>query len=134
VPRPVLLVVCALAVVGGACGGGGSTHAEATTTTRPATTTTLAKGHWGSPQEAANNLMLAWKNSDGEAAAKSAKQDAVLFLFAKTYVQYQQRGCDAPSQLGSDCNYRLAAAGGLRLHVVADPVAGYLVESVTPID
>jgi hypothetical protein len=119
---------------GGACGGGGSKHATATTSTLPATTTTITKGHWGSPQEAANNLMLAWKNSDGDAAARSAKQDAILFLFGKTYAQYQQRGCDAPGQLGSDCNYRLAGAGGLRLHVVADPVAGFLVESVTAIN
>jgi hypothetical protein len=55
-------------------------------------------------------------------------------MFARTYVQYQSRGCDAPSQLGSDCNYRLAGAGGVRLHLVADPVAGFLVDKVTFID
>jgi len=133
VTRPVVFVVCVLTLVVGACGGG-EEKAAPTTTTGPTTTATPARGHWGSPQEAANNLMLAWKNSDGEAARRSAKEDAVLFLFGKTYAQYQQRGCDAPSQLGSDCNYRLAADGGLRLHVVADPAAGYLVESITPID
>ena len=132
--RLAVLVVCLLAVLGGACGGG-SEKAASTTTTAPTTTAAPARGHWGTPQEAANNLMLAWKNSDGEAARRSAKEDAVLAIFAKGYAQYQQRGCDAPSQLGSDCNYRLAgSAGGLRLHVVADPAAGYLVESVTPID
>jgi hypothetical protein len=119
----------------GACGGGGSEKAVATTTTAaPTTSTTVAKGSWKTPLEAANNLMTAWKNSDGEAASRSANQAAVEAMFGRNFVQYQSRGCDAPSQLGADCNYRLTGAGGVRLHLVADPVAGFLVDKVTFIE
>jgi hypothetical protein len=118
----------------GACDSGGSSAARTTTTPAPTTSTTVPKGHFGSPQEAANHLMLAWKNSDGAAAFQGATQAAVEGLFARNYAQYQQRGCDAPGQLGSDCNYRLAGDGGVRLHVIADPASGFLVERVTFID
>jgi hypothetical protein len=134
VHRRVVVACCVLALAG-ACGGGGSDDAKATTTVAPTTTTTaVVKGNWKTPLDAANNLMLAWKNSDGEAAMRSANQDAVTAMFGHNYVQYQQRGCDAPGQLGSDCNYRLAGQGGVRLHVVADPTAGFLVDKVTFID
>lgn len=128
-----LLVLCAVVALG-ACGGGGDKEAKATTTTAAPTTTVPTRGQYRSPLEAANNLMLAWKNSDGEAARRSAKEEAVIAMFARPYAQYQQRGCDAPSQLGSDCNYRLAGAGGVRLHVAADAAAGFLVDKVTFID
>ena len=130
-----LTLLCCVLALAGACGDGGSEDATATTTTvAPTTSTTIAKGSWKTPLEAANNLMLGWKNSDGAAATRSASQAAVETLFGRTYVQYQSRGCDAPSQLGSDCNFRLAGAGGVRLHLVADPVAGFLVDKVTFID
>jgi hypothetical protein len=125
---------CVIALAGGACGGGSNNATATTTTAAPVTTTTIAFGKYKTPLDAANALMLAWKNSDGEAAARAAKREAVLTLFGRTYAQHQQRGCDAPGQLGSDCNYRLAGAGGVRLHVIADPAAGFLVESATFID
>jgi hypothetical protein len=106
----------------------------ATTVAAPTTTTTVAKGHFAAPLEAANHLMAAWKAGDETAALQGASQDAVVSLFEHEYSQYQSRGCDAPGQLGSDCNYRLAQAGGVRIHVKADPTAGFLVESVTFID
>lgn len=130
-----VVLLCTVLALAGACGGGGSDGATATTTTAAPTTTTAApKGSWKTPLEAANNLMTAWKNSDGDAARRSATDAAVLTLFGKTYAQHQSRGCDTPNQLGSDCNYRLAGAGGVRIHLVADPVAGFLVDKVTFID
>ena len=132
--RRAVVICCVLALVG-ACGGGDDKPAATTTTAAPTTTTTaVAKGSWKTPLEAANNLMLAWKNSDGEAAQRSANMDAITTLFGRNYSQYQQRGCDEPGQLGSDCNYRLAGAGGVRLHVAADATAGFLVDKVTFID
>ena len=132
--RRLALACCVLALLG-ACGGGSDGTTATSTTVAPTTTTTAAaKGNWKTPLEAANNLMVAWKNSDGEAAMRSANQDAVFALFGKSYAQYQARGCSTPNQLGSDCNYRLAAAGGVRLHLVADPIAGFLVDKVTFID
>jgi hypothetical protein len=137
VHRRVALACCVLCAVAlaGACNGDGSEKAAATTTTAaPTTSTTVAKGSWKTPLEAANNLMTAWKNSDGDAGRRSASEEAVVTLFGKTSAQYQARGCSTPNQLGSDCNYRLAGAGGVRLHLVADPVAGFLVDKVTFID
>lgn len=130
------LLTLALVALTGACGGGGSKAASTTTTAPPVATTAapVALGKWKTPLDAANNLMAAWKSSDGTAAQRSATRTAAETLFDKPYAQYQQRGCDAPGQLGSDCNYRLAGAGGVRLHVVADPAAGFVVQSVTFID
>ena len=130
-----LAFACCVVALLAACGGDSDGATATTTTAAPTTTTTAAaKGNWKTPLEAANNLMAAWKNSDGAAAARSANQAAVEAIFGRSYVQYQSRGCDAPSQLGSDCNYRLAGAGGVRLHLVADPAAGFLVDKVTFID
>jgi hypothetical protein len=100
----------------------------------PTTTATVAKGHFGSPLEAANHVMSAWKAGDQAAALQAGSAAAIDSLFEHEYSQYQSRGCDAPGQLGSDCNYRLTQAGGVRVHVIADPAAGFLVESVTFID
>lgn len=128
-------LVCIVLALAGACGGDGSDSATATTTTAaPTTSTTAPKGNWKTPLEAANNLMVAWKNSDGDAARRSASDEAVVTLFGKSYTQHQSRGCSTPNQLGSDCNYRLAGAGGVRVHLVADPVAGFLVDKVTFIE
>jgi hypothetical protein len=129
-----LALACCVVTLLAACGGD-SNGAATTTTAAPATTTTAAtKGNWKTPLEAANNLMAAWKNSDGDAGRRSATDAAVVTLFGKTYAQHQSRGCDTPNQLGSDCNFRLAGAGGVRLHLVADPVAGFLVDKVTFIE
>jgi hypothetical protein len=134
VPRRVALACCVLALLG-ACGGGDSDNATATTTTvAPTTSTAAPKGNWKTPLEAANNLMAAWKASDGDAGRRSATDEAVIALWARSYAQHQSRGCDTPNQLGADCNYRLAGAGGVRLHLVADPVAGFLVDKVTFIE
>ena len=132
--RRVALCVLLFIVVG-ACGGDGEkAPATTTTTVAPTTSTTIAKGNWKTPLEAANNLMTAWKNSDGDAGRRSATEAAVIALFGRSYAQHQSRGCDTPNQLGSDCNYRLAGVGGIRLHLVADPVAGFLVDKVTFIE
>lgn len=131
--RRTLLLVAVLALVG-ACGGGGSETADATTSTVATTTSTVAKGTYRTPQDAANNLMLAWKNSDGEAAQRSATQDAVLALFARTYTPHSPRGCDTPSQLGSDCNFRLSGTGDVRLHATGDPEVGFIIDKVTFLD
>ena len=117
-----------------ACGGGGSEDGATTTTAAPTTTTTIALGSWKTPQEAANNLMLAWKNSDGEAGRRSATQEAVLAMFGRSYFPHSPRGCDTPDQLGSDCVYRLSGAGEVRLHVKQDTAAGWLVDKVTFLD
>ena len=128
-------LVCIVVVLLGACGGDDPEQTTATTTTvAPTTSTTVAKGNWKTPLEAANNLITAWKNSDGDAGRRSATEEAVVTLFARAYAPHQSRGCDRPSQLGSDCNFRLSGAGGVRLHLVADPVAGFLVDKVAFID
>jgi hypothetical protein len=133
VRRRTSLVVCLLLAVG-ACGGGGSDDGASTTTAAPATTSTIALGSWKTPQEAANNLMLAWKNSDGDAMRRSATQDAVLAMFGRTYFPHSPRGCDNPDQLGSDCVFRLSGAGEVRLHAKSDPAAGWIIDKVTFLD
>ena len=131
--RRTVLAFCALLVLA-ACGGEDSGGATSTTTVPPSTTTTVTMGNWKTPQEAANNLMLAWKDSDGDAARRSATDDAVLAIFGRAYFPHSPRGCDTPDQLGSDCVYRLSGAGQIRLHVKADPTAGWLVDKVTFLD
>jgi hypothetical protein len=133
---PVLLAVVAVVTLAG-CGKDSPAvdgRAGSSSTTAPTTTTTVVKGHFASPLEAASHLMAAWKAGDTTAALESAAQAAVDTLFEHEYSQYQSRGCDAPGQLGSDCNFRLSQAGGVRIHVVADPTAGFLVQSVFFID
>jgi hypothetical protein len=134
VTRAVLAVLAVALLPLAACGKDSDASARTTTTPAPTTTTTVAKGHYASPLEAANHLMAAWKAGDEAAALASGTRAAVDALFEHEYSQYQSRGCDAPGQLGSDCNYRLAQAGGVRIHVAADPAAGFWVESVFFID
>lgn len=131
--RRTTLTVCLLLVVG-ACGGGDSGDDTTTTTAAPTTTSTVALGQWKTPQEAANNLMLAWKDSNGEAMRRSATQEAVLAMFGRTYFPHTSRGCDNPDQLGSDCVFRLSGAGEVRLHAKADPAAGWIIDKVTFLD
>lgn len=131
--RRTTLAICLLLAVG-ACGDGGPGGETTTTTRAPTTSSTVALGVWKTPQEAANNMMQAWKNSDGDAMRRSATQEAVLVMFGRSYFPHSPRGCDAPDQLGSDCVYRLSGAGEVRLHAKSDPAAGWIIDKVTFLD
>ena len=131
--RRTVVIACLLLVAAG-CGGDDSGDETTTTTAAPTTTSTVALGSWKTPQDAANNLLLAWKNSDGDAGRRSATPDALIAIFGRTYFPHSPRGCDTPDQLGSDCVYRLSGAGQVRLHVKSDPTAGWLVDKVTFLD
>lgn len=89
----------------------------------PTTTTTAVPAELASPNEAATHLYSAWEAGDRDAALAGASAEATDALFARPFGSARLTGCDAPSQVGSDCVFRVAD-GVLRMHVEARPGGG----------
>ena len=121
--RAIVLTAAVLALVGSACesGDGGADASSETTAAGPTTSTTVAKAPGNTPQEAVETLLRAWENNDRQVALHIAHEEAVAVLFSRPYTASESRGCDQPSQLGTDCVYRLTGGStSLRLHVIGD--------------
>ena len=128
--RSLLTLAAVLALLGAACGSdNGEAETADTTLAGPTTSTTVAKAPATTVQEAVETLLRAWQNDDRAVALRIAHEPAVESLFSRPYTAAQPRGCDEPGQLGADCVFRLAGgSASLRLHVVGDATAGYLVD------
>jgi hypothetical protein len=130
--RAFLLMAAVLALLGSACGsddGDGDASAD-TAAAGPTTSTTVAKAPANTPEEAVDTLLRAWQNNDRVVALRIAHEEAVAVLFSRPYSATQSRGCDQPSQLGTDCVYRLTGGpASLRVHVIGDEATGWVVET-----
>jgi hypothetical protein len=137
--RRTVYLILALSTVAGACSSdkkaapstsvSSASSATATSTTVPATTTTttapppsIPAQPAGSPLDATNELIRAWKAGDHDAAAAVAVATVVDTLFAADPGSVQSRGCNQPPpDTPVLCVYR-TGAGELQLR--SSPVPG----------